>query len=55
MTALEDVNRDGRPDLVVHVLTSALELALGELEATLTGATFEGTPIEGSDAVRLIE
>ena len=54
MAVLEDVNGDGRLDLLVHVTTQALSLTDGDAEATLTGRTLSGEPIRGSDAVRVI-
>ncbi|MGH2626050.1 MAG: hypothetical protein ACRDHY_05310, partial [Anaerolineales bacterium] len=50
----EDVDRDGRPDLVVHVLTSALQLRAEDTKATLLGRTSEGGRIRGVDSVRIV-
>jgi hypothetical protein len=52
--AAEDVNGDGLMDLLVHIDTQALALAPGDVEAVLTGATYDGTPIRGSDAVQIV-
>ena len=52
--SIEDVDGDGLDDLVVHVLTEALELTEGDVEAPLTGETFGGTNITGSDSVRIV-
>lgn len=50
---LEDVNGDGRLDLVAHFPAAALELVVGDTAATLTGALRSGTLIRGQDAVRV--
>jgi uncharacterized delta-60 repeat protein len=52
--SLQDVNGDGRLDLVVHVVTEALELTAGDVQAALTGRTTDGFWIEGNDSVRVI-
>jgi hypothetical protein len=54
MASAEDVNNDGRQDLVVHVLTSALQLSATDTLAVLKGQTFDGMPIQGSDTVRIV-
>ena len=54
MTSLEDVNGNSLPDLVVHVSTEALQLTLGDAIAILTGQTYGGDQIQGSDTVRII-
>jgi hypothetical protein len=54
MASLEDVDHDGRPDLVVHVGTRALRLTAASTEAVLRGRTFDGAEIEGRDAVRIV-
>ncbi len=50
----EDVNGDGRLDLVVHIETEALELSETSQRAFLDGKTFSGDPIRGSDFVRIV-
>ncbi len=56
--ALEDVNGDGRPDLVIHVdtQTSGLEALNGYETGTLTleGRTYSGASIQGSDSVSIM-
>lgn len=47
----EDVDSDGDVDLVFHFNTQETGIACGDTEATLTGETFDGTPIEGTDSV----
>lgn len=54
MATLQDVNADGRPDLVVHIVTQALSLTGNDTEATLTAATFAGEPVSGTDSVRVV-
>ncbi|AJW70263.1 choice-of-anchor C family protein [Nitrosopumilus adriaticus] len=49
---IEDVNGDGLDDVVLHFKTQESGIAKGDTEATLTGATFDGTAIEGSDNIR---
>jgi hypothetical protein len=52
---------DGYDDLTLKFDTQAIVAALGdvedgaELELTLTGALYDGTPIEGSDCIRVIK
>lgn len=52
--SIEDVNGDGRPDIVVQVSTQALELTAGDTRAFLEGKMFNGTPIIGSDSIRVV-
>ena len=47
----EDANEDGFLDLVFHFYTQETGIACGDIEATLTGETLDGIPIEGTDAV----
>ena len=54
MASFQDVNGDGRLDLVVQVNTTALELSTGDTQATLTGQTFDGKSITGIDSVRIV-
>jgi hypothetical protein len=53
MASFQDVNGDGRLDLVVQVSTDAL-LSNGDTLATLTGQTFDGKSITGIDSVRIV-
>jgi hypothetical protein len=50
--AAEDVNGDGRPDLVLHFETEAAAIACGATHARLTARTQDGEAIEGVAAVR---
>ena len=52
---LEDVDSDGDLDLLFHFKTQELlDLDGNSTEATLTGETFDGTPIQGTDAVNIV-
>jgi hypothetical protein len=50
----EDVNRDGRPDLVCHFLTSQLVVESGDSIVALEGTTFAGARFRGQDTVRIV-
>jgi hypothetical protein len=52
--AYEDVNGDGFMDLVVQFPVEDLELTEADTEATVTGTLKDGTPFEGTDAVRIV-
>ena len=54
MASEQDVNGDGLLDLVVHVETDALQLTKTDNQAELTGETFDGVSIVGSDAIRIV-
>ena len=51
----EDVDGDGRSDLLVHILTQGLQLTAGAESAELVGTTMSGVPIFGVDAVQVKE
>ena len=53
-TIQQDVNGDGRMDLIVQVNTSALQLSSTDTTATLTGMTFAGEAFQGTDVVRIV-
>jgi probable HAF family extracellular repeat protein len=48
---IEDVNGDGRPDLLLHFDTRETGIDAGDTTAALTGKTLSGTSIEGSDTI----
>ncbi|MFC1570038.1 hypothetical protein ACFL4L_07365 [bacterium] len=50
----EDVDGDGDTDLVFHFRFSDTGIECGDEEAILTGLTFEGQKIEGSDHIRTV-
>lgn len=49
--ALEDVNGDGRLDMILHFSTHDTGIACGATSASLTGKTISGQVIKGSDSV----
>jgi hypothetical protein len=51
---VQDVNGDGRLDLVVHIQTQALQLSANDTQAVLEAETFGGTAIVGTDFVRIV-
>lgn len=55
MVGREDVNGDGRTDLVIHIDTSAFKLSEGLVQVVLTGETFDGREIRGSDWARVVQ
>jgi uncharacterized delta-60 repeat protein len=48
---IEDVNGDGRADLLLHYAIAATGIKLGDKQACLTGRTQTGLRIEGCDAI----
>ncbi len=54
MSSFEDVDGDGLLDLLVHIDTQGLVLNDDDVEALLTGETFDGLSISGTDAIRLV-
>jgi len=52
--AMEDVDGDGDMDMLFHFDTQALNLDASSTEATLTGNTTDGTPIQGTDTVNTV-
>jgi hypothetical protein len=49
--ALADVDGDGDIDLILHFLTRATKIHCGDTSVHLTGKTFGGQAVEGSDSV----
>ena len=47
----EDVDKDGDLDMILHFKAPA-GVVCGDTEATLTGETFGGVPIEGTDVIK---
>ncbi len=54
MASFEDINLDGLLDLLVHIDTQSLVLNDDDVEAQLTGETFDGLSIFGTDAINLV-
>ena len=52
---LEDVDVDGDLDLVLHFKTQETGIQCGDTSASLTGETFYGDAIEGSDSIRTVK
>jgi len=52
--ALEDVDGDGDTDMILHFKTQATGIKCGDTSASLTGETFGGQMIEGSDSIRTV-
>jgi hypothetical protein len=52
---IEDVNHDGEPDLVFHFRTQETGIQCGDTSASLTGETFDGDAIEGTDVIKTVE
>jgi hypothetical protein len=51
---LEDVNGDGKLDLLLHFKTQATDIQCGETSASLAGKTVSGQAIEGSDFIKTV-
>lgn len=55
MASMEDVNADGLPDLVCHFETHEVDAELSQFGVGfLSGAMYDGTPIEGFDIVTIV-
>lgn len=52
--SVKDVNHDGLPDLLVHVMTEDLNLTSLDVVAVLEGQTYGGQAIIGSDVVKIV-
>lgn len=53
-SALEDVNGDGRTDMILQFNTQGTGIACGETSASLTGETESGQAIQGTDAIQTV-
>jgi hypothetical protein len=51
----EDVDNDGDIDLVFHFRFGETALTCNSIEGTLAGETWEGTAVEGSASVRMVD
>lgn len=50
----DDVNRDGKADIVVHFRTQDTGIVCGITNVSLTGITFSGQAIKGSASIRTV-
>jgi len=55
IASFQDVNGDGRLDLVVQVTTQTLELTNGDTQALLRAKTQDGATICGVDSIRIVK
>jgi hypothetical protein len=53
-SALEDANRDGKRDLILHFETQKTGIECGDTSASLTGQTRAGQAIHGSDSIQTV-
>jgi hypothetical protein len=53
-SALEDVDADGDIDMILHFNTQDTGIVCGDTTASLTGQTFNGLAIEGSDSIKTV-
>jgi hypothetical protein len=51
---IKDVDGDSDLDLVLHFKVQDTGIACGDTSASLTGETFSGEPIEGSDSINTV-
>ncbi len=52
--AIEDVDGDGNLDMVLHFKVKETGIQAGDTDATLTGQTYDGVSIEGTDSIRTV-
>ena len=50
----QDINHDGKKDLVLHFRTQEAGIQCGDTAVFLIGETFDGNPIEGSDSIKTL-
>jgi concanavalin A-like lectin/glucanase superfamily protein len=53
-SALEDVDGDGDTDMILHFNTQDTGIVCGDTSASLTGETFGGQAIQGTDAIKTV-
>jgi hypothetical protein len=53
-SALEDVDGDGDTDMILHFKTQDTGIVCGDTSASLTGETFGGQAIEGTDFIKTV-
>ena len=49
---IEDADGDGDLDLILHFKTQETGIQCGDTSAFLTGETFDGQAVEGSDSIK---
>ena len=54
-SVLEDDDGDGDTDMILHFEIQGTGIACGDTSASLTGETFGGQAIEGSDSIRTVK
>jgi hypothetical protein len=52
--ALDDINGDGKKDLILHFRTQDTGIVCGATSACLSGETFGGQAIIGSDSIKTV-
>ena len=52
--ALEDVDGDGDTDMILHFNTQDTGIVCGDTSASLTGETFGGQAIQGTDSIKTV-
>lgn len=53
-SALEDVDKDGDLDLILHFPTQDTGITCGDTAASLTGQTYAGQTVKGSDSINTV-
>jgi len=53
-SALEDVDGDGDIDMILHFKTQETGIQSGDISASLTGGTFSGQIIQGSNCIKTV-
>jgi hypothetical protein len=53
--AIEDVNNDGKADMILQFSTQALDLDGSSTEAELRGNTWDGQTFTGEDSVNIVQ